>query len=67
MDQTGGWLVDFRVGYRCQAMAVAQGIQDKKDEELEKAGGKAYPNARKWFTKPVSREDYGDGGQDGQS
>lgn len=65
MDDTGGWLVDFRTGYRCQAMAIVQAEQDKKDQEIEKAGGKTYPSARKWFTTPVSREDYGDDGQDG--
>lgn len=70
MDRNKAWLVDFRTGYRCRALMQVQRAEAKKDEELEKAGGKAYPEARKWTATDVTkqyREGDSDDGQDGQS
>lgn len=67
MDQNKAWLVDFRIGYRCKALMQVQRAKEKEDAELEKAGGRAYPGARKWSA--VEYENDGsldDAGEDSQ-
>lgn len=67
MDQTKAWLVDFRIGYRCQAMQRVQRMREKEDAEVEKAGGQTFPRARKWWAVEHREGDLDHGGQDGQS
>lgn len=66
MDRNKAWLVDFKTGYRCQALQRVQRSEEKKDAELEKAGGQAFPGARKW-TAVEYQGGPDDAGQDGQS
>ncbi len=48
MDRSKAWLVDFRIGYRCQALMRVQHKQSKEDEPLIKNGIPVFPEARKW-------------------
>lgn len=48
MDPNKAWLVDFKTGHRCEALMRVQRAREKEDEEYEKAGGFAFPMARKW-------------------
>jgi hypothetical protein len=48
MDQNKAWIVDFRIGYRCRALMQVQRQHEKTDAEVEKHGGQAFPQARKW-------------------
>jgi hypothetical protein len=66
MDKNKAWLVDFRIGYRCQAMQRVQRAEEKKDAELEKAGGQAFPMARKWSATEYTDRSLSDAGQDSQ-
>ena len=49
MDQNKAWLVDYRIGYRCQALMAVQRKHADEDERAEKQGMKTYPAARKWI------------------
>jgi len=66
MDENRAWLVDFRIGYRCQALQRIQRVEEKKDAELEKAGGQAFPGARKWSAVEYTDGSLIDAGQDSQ-
>jgi hypothetical protein len=68
MDRNRAWLVDFRIGYRCQAMMQVQGVKAKEDEKVIKAGGRVYPEARKWSATehPIDEELMSRDGEDGQ-
>jgi hypothetical protein len=67
MDPDKVWLVDHRIGYRCQALMRVQRMKEKEDTDLEKAGGQAFPQARKWSAVEYLNRSPGDGGEDSQS
>lgn len=67
MDENKAWLVDFRIGYRCQALQRIQRKEEKSDAEIEKAGGQAFPYARKWSAVEFTDGSLSDAGQDSQS
>lgn len=48
MDQNKAWVVDHRIGYRCQALQRVQRMEEKRDADLEKQGVMTFPGARKW-------------------
>lgn len=66
MDRNRAWLVDFRIGYRCQAMMQVQSAKAKEDERVIKAGGRVYPDARKWMASEFHdfERETPDGGED---
>lgn len=66
MDQSKAWVIDHRIGYRCQALQRVQRAKEKEDAETEKAGGQAFPGARKWSAVEYTDGSLIDAGQDSQ-
>lgn len=62
-DKTKAWLVDYRVGYRCQAMMKIQRQWHKNHEKLIQSGA-VFPETYKWFaTEYDMTKEPNDGGE----